>query len=210
MNILALETSRPHASLCLFCNGENILSVNWTAVRNHDADLFPALKRALTELGSRPLDYILVGAGPGSYGGVRVALAAAAGIELARGARVVAVPSWTQLADGDACVLSDAKRGGWTLRRSDGSISVVALDELKSLAAGGLTLYSVERADTLARYGISAEKTDLVPSAEGLVHSWLSLTAEQQQELEAKPAEPIYVRPPHITEAKHKPWEIRS
>lgn len=210
MNLLALETSLPHASLCLACDGEVVLSAAWIAARNHDAELFPALRRALDALGERPLDYILVGSGPGSYGGVRVALAAAAGIALVTGARVVAVPSWAQLAEGDACVLSDAKRGGWTLYRPDGSISVVSLEELKGLMAEGLTVYSVERADTLSGYGIHADKTDLVPTAEGLVHSWLHLTDAEQQELAAKPAEPIYVRPPHITEAKHKPWEIRS
>lgn len=209
MNILALETSLPRASLCLSCCGEISLSEDWTALRNHDANLFPALGRALDMLGGRPLDHILVGAGPGSYGGVRVALAAAAGIALVTGARVVAVPSWAQLLNGEARIFSDAKRGGWTLYQPDGSISIVSTQDLKDLAASGIPLYAVESAETLVRQGITATKTGLVPTAEGLVHCWLSLSDVQRQQLEAKLPEPIYVRPPHITEAKHKPWEIR-
>lgn len=210
MNILALETSLPHASLCLYRNGESRFCADWTAMRNHDAELFPALKHALAELGETALDYILVGAGPGSYGGVRVALAAAAGIALVTGARTVAVPSWDQLAEGETCIISDAKRGGWTLRRPDGSITVVSTDELKTLAAAGTLLYSVESAGTLAAQGLTAVRTGLVPTAEGLIRSWLTYTDEQRRKLADKPAEPIYVRPPHITAAKHKPWEIHG
>ena len=34
------------------------------------------------------------------------------------------------------------------------------------------------------------------------------MSQEEQAGAAAKPAEPIYVRPPHITAAARKPWEI--
>lgn len=210
MNILALETSSPFASLCL-ADGQGVkFSVSWQSERNHDAHLFPALQRAMDMLGDAAPDWILVGAGPGSYGGVRVALAAAVGISVVTGARVVALDSWRDLATDGAGIISDARRNGWTYRDAAGDIRVLTAEELQQLVATGVKLYSVETAEHLAAKGIRVEKAGLTPSAEGLVRIWLSSDESARAALAAQPAEPIYVRPPHITESKRKPWEIRS
>lgn len=207
MMLLAIETSVPHASLCL-ADGDSILfSVSWQSERNHDSYLFPALEQALAKLpDSSALDYILVGAGPGSYGGVRVALAAGVGIATVTGAKLVALESWAQLADKDACVVADARRGGWTVRYPDGRIEVLAPEQLAALKS---PLYSVEAPGALATTGAGkVEKEGLIPHAEGLVSTWLNMSAEAQHAAAARVPEPIYVRPPHITQAARKPWEI--
>lgn len=203
MNILALECSSAHASLCL--TGSAAFAAEWDADRNHDAYLFPALEAAL-RLATPEL--VLVGSGPGSYGGVRVALAAAAGISLARCARVVALCSWESLSEGHATILSDAKRGGWALRTPAGEISVVDTSAVLARLAEGEEIWSVESAERLARAGISLPRTHLCPTAQGLIATWLSLSEQEQAARAAAPAEPIYVRPPHITAPKHKPWEV--
>lgn len=202
MILLAIETSVAVASLCLADADKILFSASWQAERNHDAHLFPAMQKAMDSLpqGAAP-DYILVGAGPGSYGGVRVALAAGVGIAAVTGAKLVAVESWAQLAEGEACVVADARRGGWTVRRPDGTIEVLSPDQLAELKA---PLYSVEAPGVVA----NAQKEGLLPHAEGLVRTWLNMSPEQQAAAAAKPAEPIYVRPPHITKATRKPWEI--
>lgn len=205
MNILALECSTSHASLCLA--GEASYSAAWEAGRNHDEHLFPALKEALS-LASP--EVILVGSGPGSYGGVRVALAAATGVALVSGARVIALCSWEHMAEGKACILSDAKRGGWALRRPDGRIEVADTPTVQQMLQAGELIWSVESAATLARAGLTLPRTDMVPTAQDLVSTWLSLSSEEQEARASAPAEPIYVRPPHITTPKHKPWEIPS
>lgn len=211
MNLLAIETSVPTATLCLYREGSGICArAAWTAERNHDAWLFPALQQAMDELGSDSLDAILVGAGPGSYGGVRVALAAGVGIAAVTGAKLISLCSWEQLAAEGACIISDARRGGWTVRRPDGSIEVLTPEELQQLAAQGTPLLSVEPAGATAKLGITPAAEALVPTAEGLVQTWLRMTEEERSAAAAKPAEPIYVRPPHITAAVHKPWEIRK
>ena len=209
MNILAFECSSSHASLALHapCPVERF----WTAERNHDAFLFPALQDCLRSLGEEgELPLILVGSGPGSYGGVRVALAAAAGIALVRHSRVVSIPSWEPLAASTGCrVLSDARRGGWALYCPSGSIEVFdSSDPIRRLIEHGADIRSGEPASVLARAGIVLQHTALVPTARQLIDFWLSLPSERQEELAAKPAEPLYVRPPHITEAKRKPWEF--
>lgn len=208
MNILSIECSCARASLCLA--GAVSYTSEWVAERNHDAHLFPALRGALAALGEQPLGVILVGSGPGSYGGVRVALAAATGVSLVRGCGVAPVCSWQALAEGRASILSDARRGGWALRRPGGEISVHSTAEVQSALAAGELIWSVESAATLERAGLQLPRCGLVPTAAGLIHTWLSLSAEQQKELLSAPAEPIYVRPPHITTPKHKPWEIRT
>jgi len=211
MNILAIETSQPKASLCLSGNDGSIrFSSHWEAQRNHDAFLFPALQKALDCLGNEPLSHILVGAGPGSYGGVRVALAAAAGISTVKDARVAAVGSWDALAQDKACIVSDARRGGWTLRRPSGQILVLTLEELQQEALNGALLYSIESEERMQQIGVQVARAGLCPAAEGLVQTWLALSPAERAAYEAHTPEPIYVRPPHITEPKHKPWEIHA
>lgn len=206
MNILAIETSVPQASLCLSLGEKLVFANRWEAERNHDAHLFPALQGAMDALGDLPLDYILVGAGPGSYGGVRVALAAGVGIASVTGARLVAVESWAQLAEPGACVVADARRGGWTVRQPDGRIEVLSPEQLQALTC---PVFSTEARGKLAHLNLcDLQKEALHPTAEGLVSTWLGMSSDAQAALAAKPAEPIYVRPPHITAAVRKPWEI--
>ena len=209
-NILAIECSSAHASIAL--RAETPLSVSWVAERNHDAHLFPALQQALTSLGGDSLTLILVGAGPGSYGGVRVALAAAEGIALVRSSRVVALSSWLPLCAESGCsILSDAKRGEWTLRRASGEIEVLSTSAVRQLLDAGDDIRSVEREDTLQRAGLrgfAPEHVGLVPTAEALIDHWLSLSPTEQAEFSSVPAAPIYVRAPHITIPKRKPWEF--
>lgn len=207
MILLAIETSVSQASVSLWRHDAEIYTSTWEAERNHDAFLFPALQQALDALsdGEQP-DYILIGAGPGSYGGVRVALAAGVGIATVTGAKLVALESWAQLADGDACVVADARRGGWTVRLPDGKIEVMSTAQVQALAH---PIYTTEAAGVLDSRGItSARKEKLNPTASGIVCTWLAMTPEQQATAASRPAEPIYVRPPHITASVRKPWEI--
>lgn len=209
MNILAIETSQPHASLALSRKGVIILKESWIAERNHDAFLFPALQRALYALGSGKPELILVGSGPGSYGGVRVALAAAVGIAQVTGADTAAICSWSQLEESGAVLVSDARRGNWTIRRENGIVEVVDSNDLQRLQAQNVRILTVESADCLQKAGILPDRHNLIPTAEGLIRTWLNMTAEEQHRILNSPREPIYVRPPHITKPLHQPWEIR-
>lgn len=207
MNLLAIETSVAAASLCLYTGKEVVFSTRWEAERNHDAYLFPALSKAFDLLDApSDLDYILVGAGPGSYGGVRVALAAGVGIAAVTNARVVAVESWAQLSTPDSCIIADARRGGWTVRFPDTSIKILTPEQVMQL---NMPVLSTEKPGVATACGITNILAEgLSPTAAGLVRTWLSLSQIEQEELLSKPAEPIYVRPPHITASTRKPWEI--
>ncbi len=209
MSILSLECSVAHASLAL--HGSVSMQRSWFALRNHDAFLFPALQEALDALDGDSLEFILVGSGPGSYGGVRVALAAAEGVALVCKAHVVALCSWEPISAMSGCsVLSDAKRGGWTLRAPCGEPQVISTQEVLDRIKKGEDIRSIESAEALAKAGIHLQHAGLVPTAQALIDYWLGLSASVQHELAALPAQPIYVRPPHITTPNHRPWEIKK
>lgn len=209
MNILAIECSLPQASLCLYKRDICLFEASWQAAHNHDAFLFPALRDAIATLQDEKLGLILVGAGPGSYGGVRVALAAAVGIATVHDADIVALPSWNQLAEEGGMIVSDAKRGGWAVSRKPGKIEVLTTEQLAEVAGTGIRVLTIESPGTLQKIGIAPAKEGLVPTARGLVDTWKKMNDEQKTQAYQAPPEPIYVRPPHITKALHKPWEIR-
>lgn len=219
MNILALETSSSHGSLALEIEGGLICETSWVTERNHDASLFPGLKQALDALSpDAHLDLIIVGAGPGSYGGVRVALAAAEGVALVHEARVVALPSWCSLAPktGECFFVSDARRNGWTFARFkngalQGDWQVLSAEETRARLAAHpqIPCFSVEEKRVTEKSGLPVVQSGLIPSAKGLIEAWRDLPSSICEQLLAQPAVPIYVRPPHITQAKQRPWEVK-
>lgn len=217
-NILAMETSGSTASLVLFANGEEILSAEWTAQRSHNSRIFDILEEARPLLELHRPDLILVGAGPGSYSGIRVALAVADGLGMAYGASVVAVNSWEALPHGgrDALVLSDARRGGWALGYLAGGkwiglLRITDRDEtdqaIQLAKSEGKYLLSCETEEKLESWQWSGFQTGLTPQASLLISSWNSKTLEEQEILKNAPPAPLYVREPNITPAKCAAWQ---
>lgn len=89
--VLAMETSGPVGSVALHAGGAVVARVFLGEPSGHAASLIPALAQVLEEAGvaRRQLDGVVVGAGPGSFTGVRVAAAAAKGL-----AHALGVPLW--------------------------------------------------------------------------------------------------------------------
>ena len=85
---------------------------------------------------------------------------------------------------------------------------MLTLEQLKEEQANGLKIATIEEAALVNKHEISVLCSSLKPTANGLIQAWSTLTQDQKDKLKATPPEPIYVRPPHITEAKRKPWEI--
>ena len=183
----------------------------WRAERNHSSAIFKAVRQVLDALEGRRLKEIVVGSGPGAYSGIRVALAVADGLSLVHGSRVAAFSSWNGLGlhHGEACVMSDARRGGWTWGRLENGVltdvpAVLPAEQARVSVAEcmgkGVPVFSTETADHLAVY----------PSAEALGAVWLSLAEARREELLESPAEPLYVRAPHITRAKRPAWAVKA
>lgn len=117
--LLAFDTATPDGSVALGRDGSRALARRiGTSVRHAEA-LLPAIAELLEEAGCRPadLDGIVVGSGPGSFTGVRIAAATARGMVRALGIDLYAFGSLqaeavaTGLAERPVCAVFDARRG---------------------------------------------------------------------------------------------------
>jgi len=92
---LAIETSGPVGSVAVSRGTDTLASDTLDRQGAHASLLVPAISEALSEAGVRPseLDAIVVGEGPGSFTGVRVAGATAKGLAHALGLPLWAVSS---------------------------------------------------------------------------------------------------------------------
>ena len=218
--LLVLETSCVQSSVAAW-SGESLLcQAAWRAERNHSSAIFKAVRQVLDALEGRRLKEIVVGSGPGAYSGIRVALAVADGLSLVHGSRVAAFSSWNGLGlhHGVACVMSDARRGGWTWGRLENGVltdvpAVLPAEQARVSVAEcmgkGVPVFSTETADHLAAREMSGI-VPVYPSAEALGAVWLSLAEARREELLESPAEPLYVRAPHITRAKRPAWAVKA
>jgi len=206
--ILALETSTRRASLALLDSGSRSLVAerSFETERAHNAAIFEPLAELLDLAGER-LQRLVVGLGPGSYGGVRVGIAVATGIALVRGIPVEGVSSlraW-DVPEASYHLLGDARRRSYL-------VATVRDREL----AGGPEL--VEEADLPARLeGLRESPWPLYTAepalaaaleSQGLALGFPSaarlglLAGELPPPLHAPPLEPHYLRAPYITEPK--------
>ena len=91
--ILNIDTSTEHASLCLAEAGKSLCLLSNPTQRDHAAWLHPAIQEALQTAGKKMADLQAVGitGGPGSYTGLRVAMAGAKGLCYALNIPLIAV-----------------------------------------------------------------------------------------------------------------------
>lgn len=84
MKLLAIDTSTERASLALLCNGD-ITSAEQPAMRQHAQLILPMIDRLLVDAGIclKQLDGIVLGRGPGSFTGLRIACSVAKGLAFA-------------------------------------------------------------------------------------------------------------------------------
>ena len=218
--LLVLETSCARLSAAAWAGGVLLCRVEWEAERNHTSAIFQAVRKVLDSLEGRRLAEIVVGSGPGSYGGIRVALAVADGLSLVHGSRVAAFSSWNGLVIHAplACVMSDARRGGWAWARVtagvlEGSPEVLPGEQtaarVRECLKTGIPVYSTEAAGVLAARSMEGV-LPVLPHAEALGSAWMALDVARREELLAAPAEPLYVRAPHITSSKRPAWAVKA
>ena len=115
MNILALDTSMGACSAAVLrAHGtrQDLFVHAQFMARGHAEALMPMVAEVMAEAGVTPsgLDLIAATLGPGSFTGVRIAIAAARGLALATGARLWGTDSLTVVAQGALAVLRQAGR----------------------------------------------------------------------------------------------------
>lgn len=146
MRILALEFSSTQRSVAAVCGAARLCEINETSKAGAQRP-FAMIEAALTQAGLErdAVECLAVGLGPGSYTGVRAAIAIAQGWRLARGVRLRGVSSAAAIAAqaladglrGTVHVVVDAQRGEWYLGAWElGDDGAREIEPLRILDAG--------------------------------------------------------------------------
>jgi tRNA threonylcarbamoyladenosine biosynthesis protein TsaB len=90
---LAIDTSTRVASLALASKGSLLAEITWYAGQNHTVELIPNVISLLQQRKAHihDIESIVVAKGPGSFNGLRVALATAKGLAFALGIHLVGI-----------------------------------------------------------------------------------------------------------------------
>lgn len=205
--ILALETSTPEGSLALMdvSTGAVLLESRFHSDRNHNTALFGPLEDMLNHAPAPP-SLLVVGTGPGSYGGVRTGISAALGLAMSYRCPALGLPSIATLAP-DALVVGDARRASFFAVRVQNHELQGPPDIHQESAFRDLVENStlpVLTMDSQAPLGL-VERIELrLPSAARLaLLAWQMSDVRRSAQVQ-RPLEPLYVRPPFITQAKKR------
>jgi tRNA threonylcarbamoyladenosine biosynthesis protein TsaB len=106
--ILSLDASAARGSVALLHRGQVARELFPDTPRGRGGALFSALEELLHD--APTIRRVVVGVGPGSYNGIRSAIAAAWGIATARKIPLVGISSVLALADGEYFAVGDARR----------------------------------------------------------------------------------------------------
>ncbi len=206
MTVLAIETSSCQGTVAALSSKALLFSQAFSADRANGGSLFPVLARAMSTLGCP--DRIVVGLGPGSYAGVRIAISAAVGLDLAQRKRgesaaissIVGIPSAASWKTGCAeyIAIGDARRETfyWTHVRNgecvEGPALLDAAEMERRLGSARVRVFACESLPAFPDVKLAAPSAEtlgaLAFSSRGIVASGL--------------IEPIYLREAYITQPR--------
>lgn len=220
MLILALDASTPVAAVALAReeNGERrVLAEISVAARGASETLLPSVRSALElageDLGS--VDRLLVGVGPGTFTGIRIAAATARSLALATGAALsknttlaaLAAPALT--AAPDVLAVLDARRGQVFAQRfsSGGDAGDILCAEPQELSAEGEPLLV---GDGAVRYREVLSRLGSIPHDGSPLHRVTAaghVVSADLEPVDAGEVVPVYVREPDAEVMRElNPW----
>ncbi|MBK1833754.1 tRNA (adenosine(37)-N6)-threonylcarbamoyltransferase complex dimerization subunit type 1 TsaB [Roseibacillus ishigakijimensis] len=212
--VLAIETSVATGSVAL-CSADKVwLDRCFTAGRKPSATLWEPLHEVIKEVSI--LQAVVVGVGPGSYNGSRIGIAAAQAIALAHDCPVIPLSSFEGVAleSTEGWAIGDARRGSFSLQkiangRLAGDFALVDGDELvrrvQEACDEGQEVFSF---DEPARFPLSDPLRSRLQhrssESKRLAKAYWQRTPAERAVLATQPAQPFYLRDPHITPGKRK------
>lgn len=198
MKILALELSSGQGSIAWSEGAADSFASSFSNDRKHSGLFFENLEACLARRG-KP-DRIVVGLGPGSYAGTRIAIATAIGLQTATAAHLIGLASVCAMPSGapEYAVIGDARRQSFFF----------ALVRDRLAVEGPLLCTEEELRDRLSLLAspvFSSERLAAFPDAtlaypSAVVLAEIAATAPSLKNGES--LEPIYLRDPHITQPK--------
>lgn len=184
--LLAIDTSTHFASVALHDGTQLLNEHTWLAKQDHTRTVVPNIQRLLADVGasSGALQAVAVALGPGSFNGLRVGLSVAKGLAIAGSVPLTGASTLELLAleYGLNEVTMNAGRGQVYRWRGNAELGLPTAESIDIVE--GSAPDRVRHAGVLAQLG------------------WERL--RMGRTLDASKLEPIYVRPPHITESRKK------
>jgi tRNA threonylcarbamoyladenosine biosynthesis protein TsaB len=197
VKVLAFDCSTARGGLAVVQNGTTIFAETFECPRGRGGAFFEVLDRAIKATG-KP-DRIAAGIGPGSYNGLRTAIAAAEGLRLATGAELVGIASVRALPCEmpEFVAVNDARGGVFYYviirnREIDGDFEL--LDAEAFLAR----LATQPGLPVLASGLLTAVPGARIVFPDAVVMAMLA----QHEEPADGMLEPIYLKPAHITKPR--------
>src|SRR3984893_7225186 len=200
MKLLALELSSVRGSIALLDGNKLEFNRDWPNDRKNSGPFFEYLVEVQKKFGTP--DTIIVGLGPGSYAGTRIAISAAIGLQTASQARLIGFPSICAIECDAAeyCVIGDARRQTFFFARvRDNNLTEgptlmpeAELRENLDKVDRKMSIFATEKLPQFERAEVR------YPCAKVLAQ----LASDPKGNFALPPLEPIYLREPHITVPK--------
>lgn len=195
MRILALELSTSRGNIASVDEDGEVLFREFPNDPKHSGAFFDNLRFVLDQ-GAQP-GSIVVGLGPGSYAGVRIAIATATGLSAAYGASVFGVPSICGIDTNvpEYAVIGDARRQAFFFAQiaSGRCVEGPALFDESALH---------DRLSAFAHPVFTSQVLPTFPEAAIAFPSASILAQLPPAPAQVNPLEPLYLREPHITLAR--------
>jgi len=203
MKLLGFDLSTRRGTIALVNGGEIVCERDWPNDRRNSAPFFAALDEIIRKHGAP--EAIVVGLGPGSYTGTRIAISAAIGLQATTGAALTGLSSLSGISEeNEYIVIGDAKRASFFFATISGGLFATEPDLLSqnemNERISSITTIPIYTSDELRHFTAVQLR---FPSAR-----LLCLRAQRfPQNLARAPLAPIYLREPHITTPR--PAQIR-
>jgi tRNA threonylcarbamoyl adenosine modification protein YeaZ len=222
---LAIDTSTDNTSIALVQGGEVPAELTWRCEQNHSVELLPRLARLLSEakVSLKSISCVIVAKGPGSFNGLRVGISTAKGLAFSLGIPIIGISSLEVVAYQHAetglpiCPIFNAGRGEIATamyQKKDNKWCQLVTEHITTVDAlcseiTTRTIFCGEYVALIASQLRKRLKQKAVIATPELPRA--SLLAELgKRRLEAgdydNPAtlQPLYLRRPAITQAKHR------
>ncbi len=220
VNVLAFDCAGRGCAAAVVADGRVLAQRSQPMERGQAAALLPMIEAVLdaAAIGWPALDLIAVTVGPGGFTGVRIGLAAARGLALARALPLIGVTSFAAVAASvpvrrragrTLAVALDSKRAEIYLQcfTGDGATwgagELVALDAVDARIPGGPVLLAGDAAERVAPFLFG--RAALVPETaivDPVAVARLGLAAWQPGRRPPLP-QPLYLRAPDTTAPRH-------
>ena len=201
MKILALELSSARGSLA-WRDDDFEWTPEWANDRKNSGEFFQNVTEAQKRFGAP--DRIIVGLGPGSYAGTRIAISTGIGLQMATKAELVGLSSLCGIEcdESEYAVIGDARRNSFFLAQVRGNVLsappvLKSETELRSSLDDLKTTMPIFAVEALPQFESAKLRH---PSARILAR----LAGEANRAFVQPPLEPMYLREPHITTPKQK------